>query len=453
MNNRSQPPKALTPREFNFPEFERSKLANGLQIIFARHAKLPTVAFQLVVHSGADKDPAGKEGLASLVTDLLPEGTKKRSSFDLSQSLEYLGTQFSAHTDWNSSFLEMISLKKNLAASLDLFSDILFNAQFAEPEILRIKKRLLNQRLKVADNASRIANEKFAELLYPDFRYGIPLGGRSLQINSIVKNDIIDFYTQNYKPQNATLIIVGDLSFNEAQKVAGDYFANWTPGSSKEHVRPMVEAPSGGTVHLVHKENAQQAEIRIGQLGISRHDPDYFNATLLNQILGGYFLSRLNMNLREDKGYTYGVSSRFITRKALGPFLISSAVETQFALPAVQEVFKEIEKLTTETVSDEELEQAKGYLSGIFPIAFENASQIAAGLSNIVVFDLADDYYRSYRAKIAEIKKENILKTAKKFLNPDKLITVVCTDNNLVQTKFAEAFEIDLSIFKADQIS
>ncbi|KAA3611108.1 MAG: insulinase family protein [Calditrichaeota bacterium] len=449
--DRSQIPQAQKPRTFYFPEFDRFKLSNGLEIVFARHEKLPILAFQLVINSGANFDDSGKEGLASFVSDLIPEGTTTKSSFDFSHALEDLGTQFSTHADWNGAFLEMIAIKKQLQPSIDLLCDALFNPAFDKDEIERTRKRLLNQRLRIADNAGSIAHEKFAEEIYGKTRYGIPVSGNSRQIKQFSQDDVLSFYKKAYQPQNATLIIVGDLTTAEAKKLAEENFGKWQNTVLYKITEPQFSLNEQQKLFLVHKENAQQAEIRIGHLGVDRSNPDYFSVALLNQILGGYFLSRINLNLREDKGYTYGVSSRFITRKALGVFMVNTAVETKFAIDSVKEIIKEIENIQQEMVSDEELEQAKGYLAGIFPLAFESGSQIAAGLSNITVFNLEDDYYRTYRDKIAAVTKEQVWEAAKKYLHPQKLSIVVCTDKNHVEAEFEKNFDVEVSIYKKEK--
>jgi len=203
-------------------------------------------------------------------------------------------------------------------------------------------------------------------------------------------------------------------------------------------------------VYLVHKPDAQQAEIRAGHLGIKRHNPDFYACSVLNQIFGGYFLSRLNQNLREQKGYTYGVHSRFVTRKDRGPFQISSAIETQNIPDAVSEIIREMQMICQEPVTDEELQQAKGYMTGIFPIAFESGTQIAAGLSTLVEYDLPDDYFRTYKDNIMDVSKEQVLQAARKYLHPENLSIVICTDKTLIEEKFKSSYDIEVSEFEKE---
>ena len=202
----------------------------------------------------------------------------------------------------------------------------------------------------------------------------------------------------------------------------------------------------------MHKKDASQSEIRLGHLGISRNDTAYFPAVVLNQVLGGYFLSRLNMNLREKRGLTYGVHSRFVTRKDLGPFLINAAVDSQKTEEAVLEIINEIKNLQNTKISDKELEQAKGYMTGIFPIAFESGLQIASGLSNIAVFDLADDYYQTYREKISAVTTENVLMAAQNFLKPEKMVIAISGNKDVFLKKSNIAYPLEVTDFKSEKI-
>lgn len=448
--NRSQIPAAQAPRIFNFPEFQKFKLKNGLEVLFAAHNKLPLITVELLIKSGANFDPPHKEGITSLVADLLAEGTTTKSSAQISQEFDDMGTQFNTHVNWNASSLEMVLVKKHLTKSMNLFCDVLFNPAFAKEEIERTRKKLIHRRVRVADSADSIAHEKFNQVLFANSRYAKPIIGQMDQIKKFDRDDIVLSYDLIYQPENATFIIVGDLTFDEAKSLTEKYFSSWKGQPVNKIVEPTFSLKEKQQLFLVHKRNAQQAEIRVGHLGIDRHSPDYFAAILMNQMLGGYFLSRLNMNLREDKGFTYGIQSRFTSRKASGSFQISAAVETKYVFEAITEILKEMSSLRNETVSDQELKQAKGYMTGIFPIAFESGMQIAAGLSSIVEQNLADDYFRTYKDNILKITKEEILAAAQKYLHPDKATIVVCTDKTEIEKKLKENFEISVSSYKQE---
>lgn len=451
--NRAQIPQAQAQREFNFPRFKKHRLKNGLQVVFAPHTKLPVVSLQIIIKAGANIDEEAKEGLADFTAHMLSEGTKTKSALEISNAFEFLGTNFSAHSDWDATYLEMGCLKKHLNGSMEILSDVLFNPSFPTKEIERNKKQRLNSRMQVADNAGSIAMEKFAQTIFPNTRFSIPLRGRSAEINSFTKQDLQSFYKRYYQAHNATLVITGDLSQQEVTNLVERYLGKWPANKVEQHLPANSTLNSTQKVHFVHKEKAQQAELRIGHLGITYKNEDYFSLNLLNQILGGYFLSRINQNLREDKGYTYGVSSRFGMRSTQGIFLISTAVETEYAFESVHEILKEIERVRNEKISNEELQQAKGYVSGIFPIAFENASQIAAGLSNIVVFNHKEDYYRTFREKINDITVDNVWHAAQKWLHPDKLSIVICADKTNLYDRFDAEYNCELSDYIPDKTS
>jgi len=381
---------------------------------------------------------------------MLPEGTESRSSYEISSAFEDLGTQFNTHAGWNVTYIEMIVVKKQLTASIELFCDVLFNPAFKEEEIERLRKKRLHQRVRVADNAGHIAQEKFNQVLFADSRYSVPVIGQTRQIKNFIKQDLDDFYNQFYVPGNSTLIVVGDIDLADVKKLAEENFSNWQGKAVEEIKEPEFNQSHAPKVYLVNKPGAQQAEIRVGHLGIDRHSPDYFAVILANQILGGYFLSRLNLNLREDKGFTYGVHSHFVSRKALGPFQISSAIETKYVFDAIQEIIKEINLLRDKKVTDEELKQAKGYLTGIFPIAFESCPQIASGLSGIVEYDLEDDHYRTYRDKVMDVSSQDIHNAAQKYFLPESLSIVVCTDISSIEEKFKSTFDVEKSEYQPE---
>jgi len=451
--DRTQVPAAQKPRPFNFPLFDRFTLKNGLQVIHVPHTKLPLVSIQVCLNAGADHDPEGGEGLAAVAADLLTEGTPSRDAYTISSEMEHLGTHIAGHADWNASFLELNSVKRQLDSSLDLFCDILFNATIPDDEVERARKQLLNQRLHVIDSPGRIASEYFYSRLYGSARYGKPLSGTQKEIAAIDAKALREFFRQGYRPQDATLIIVGDLNRGEAGELSRRYFENWKGKQSRKarDVQSYNQQPLH--LHLVDRPGARQAEIRLGHIGIDRHSEDYYACVVLNQILGGYFLSRLNLNLREEKGLTYGINSRFIMRKGAGPFMISSAVDTQHTGRAISEIIREMKKLQQQRVEEKELQNALGYMTGIFPIAFESGLQIAAGLSNIVVHSLEDDYYRTYRERMTAVTAEQVQHAAQKYFHPDELLLVVSADRKEVEKELADDFDLTVKAFKDNELA
>ncbi len=448
---RSQIPAPAAPRPFHFPRFERMHLKNGLQLLFAREVHFPLVNVTLCINSSALMDLPGKEGVAHLTSELLTEGTNKRTSVQIARELEFMGVHYGSHSDWNALYLEMNTLSRYLEPAFEVFADMALHPSFPEEELERVRKELMVERLRVVDNPSRLASEKFAHLLYGMFRYGRPIEGTYESLQNITRRDVVDFYNQQVLPGNSTLIIVGDIQRQQALELAESYLGEWEPAQITTLGEMEFRQPAKTQVAIVHKPGAAQAELRMGHLGIARNNPDYYAVTVMNEILGGYFLSRINMNLREEHGYTYGAHSIFSYRKGLGPFFITAAVHSENVADAVKEVLKEVHRLRGEKVETEELENAKGQLIGVFPIAFETADQVAMGLANIVISQLPDDYYDKFRERIAAVTVDDVLHAAQKYLLPDRMLIVVTGDREQLVDQLSADF--DVVVFEAEDPS
>jgi len=440
--DRSQAPKPIEPRPFHFPDFDRFYLPNGLEILVVERNNFPLISVNLCVKSSALYDTTDKEGTANLVAELLSEGTATRTSEQIAEELEFIAVPFSAHADWSAIQLEMNTLSQHLDTALDIFSDILLHPIFPDAELERLRKEILTERLRIVDNPAKLNAEQFIRFLYSKLRYALPVDGRETSIKKITKADIQEFYQINIIPNNATLIFVGDIKPETARIMSEKYFSSWQKGSVQAVPELDFKQPQKTSVHLIHKPGSTQTELRMGHLGIERSNPDYYSVTLLNEILGGYFLSRINMNLREKHGFTYGAGSAFSYRRGLGPFHISAAVQSEHTAQAVQEVLNEISVIGNEMVTDEELENAHGQMVGLFPIAFETAEQVALGLSNIVLSELSDDYYNTFRDKISAVTREDILQAAQNYLHPDKMQIVVTGDRNIIEKDLETHFDV-----------
>lgn len=440
--DRFQTPQPGTPRPFHFPQFERFYLKNGLEILLVERPDFPLVSVNLCIKSSALADRPQKEGTANLLSELFSEGTKSRNSEQIAEELEFTASQFSAHSDWNAIHLDMNTLSRNLDSAMEILSDMLQNPVFPEPELERIRQEILTDRMRIVDNPAKLNAEQFIRFLYDGMRYALPVEGSDTTIQNIQRRDIQDFYKNHIVPGNAVLIFAGSINRETAEQVSEKYLSSWSTRALPAAPDLNFSQPAKTSVHLIHKPGSSQTELRMGHLGIERNNPDYYAVTLLNEILGGYFLSRINMNLREEHGYTYGAGSAFSYRPGVGPFHISAAVQSEHTTQAIQEVLKEISKLRSEKISTEELNNASGQITGLFPIAFETADQISLGLSNIVLSQLADNYYNTYRDEISSVTREAIFNSAQKYLHPDKMLIVVTGDRTLIEKDLKESFEV-----------
>ncbi len=440
--DRTQAPKPSAPRDFRFPDFTRFYLDNGLEVLVVEQKKFPLVSVNLCLQTSALFDPQGKEGLANFVSEMLAEGTETRSSTQLADELEFIAAQFSSHADWNAIHLNMNTLSRNMEAAMDLFTDILLHPVFPEEEADRIRKEMLIDRMRIVDIPSRLTAEQFVHFLYHPMRYAIPIEGTETSLPHISTTDMKSFYRSVFVPSNATLILVGNISESRARELSARFLSSWKAQPKPVEPQLSFSQPEQTRVRLIHKPGSAQTELRMGHLGIERSNPDYYAVTLLNEILGGYFLSRINMNLREKHGYTYGAGSSFSFRKGIGPFLVSGAIQIEHTTAAIQEIINELRYIRSDKVSEKELEHARGRLNGLFPITFETSDHIAKGLSNITTYGLADDYYNTFRDHLTAVTREDILHAAQSYLLPEQLEIVVTADRSQVEKQLRAVFPV-----------
>jgi zinc protease len=261
------------------------------------------------------------------------------------------------------------------------------------------------------------------------------MSGSTKSVSAITRGDVEDFYRKNYTPSGTTVILVGDITIDDGTALVESKLGSWVASRSPVEVVSDKAQRSGPAVELVAKPDAAQSEVRIGHIGVPRTHPDYFRIVVMNAVLGGLFSSRINLNLREANGYTYGASSYYDWRRQAGPFVISTAVQSEVTGAAISETLKEIARMREEEISQDELTLATSYLEGVFPIRYETTSAIAAALTNMIVFGLPHDYYDTYRANIAKVTTREVLEAAKAHVSPDLLQVVVVGNPELVQNQ------------------
>jgi zinc protease len=428
-----RPQPGLT-REYRFPHFERRQLNNGLKLIVVPISKLPVVTVLALIDAGAMTDPQGKEGVALLTARTITEGTKNYNGEVLIDNLEYLGTSIDASSDWDATVMGLTVLTDKLSHAFTHFADVLTAPTFPVESVERIKGERIAEILQVTSEPRELANEMFDSFVYTDSsRFAIPIGGTEASILSLTRQDIVDFYSSRYHPMATTLIVVGDVDVNSVERMVTDVLYNWN-GTPIDPVAVVdVPARNARAIEIVHKDDAPQSELRVGHITVSRTHPDYFRLTVMNAILGGLFSSRINLNLREAHGYTYGAHSEFNWRRAASPFVISTAVESNVTAAALQEILREIDRMRNDGVTESELSLATSYLDGIFPIRFETTSAIATALATMVIYNLADDWYDTYRDRIREVTANDVLNVARAHIDPTKLQIVVVGNSETIR--------------------
>ncbi len=422
-------PQPGPPRVYHFPRFERRTLDNGLELIVAPVPKLPLVTVVVLVDGGAVCDPAGREGTAQLAAKLLIEGTEKSDGAELTERFERLGASIDAHADWDATTVTMTALSEHLPAAFALVGEVLRTPAFRMREVERLKAERRAELLQLRAEPRGLADEMFSRFLFtPASRYAHPEGGDEKSVDAIQREHILLFYESRYRPGGVTVIVTGDVTVAQAEEMTRREFGSWKGGAPPRVVADDMPARLERAVHIVAKDDAPQSELRIGHVGIPRNHPDYFPVNVMNAVLGGLFNSRINLNLREAHGYTYGASSAFEWRRQAGPFLVSTAVKSDVTDAAAREVLLEIDRIRAEPIAPEELSLATSYLDGVFPLRFETTSAIAAALSLLVVHALPDDYYDRYRERVRAVTVEQILQAAQMHLHPEALQMLVVGD-------------------------
>ena len=419
-------PGAGTPRAYRFPAFTSGTLDNGARLIVCPVRKLPIATLVALTSSGAATDPEDIEGTARLTAKMLVEGTAVHSGTELSEKLEKLGTSLETGADWDSSIARITFLTEHIDEVIDVLGEVLLEPTFPERELQRLKSERIADLLQVESEPRALADEAFESFLYtPDSRFAIQDGGSTSSIARIGRSNIVAYHSAAYVPAATTFIVAGDVSFDQMREKLSRRFGAQLQTGVRTALRRNAIASASRRVRLLEKRDAPQSELRVGHGGLPRNDPDYFPTVVMNAILGGLFGSRVNLNLREAHGYTYGASSYFDWRIDAGPFVVSTAVATEVTAAALKEILFEIERIRESEVDPLELSLAKDYLDGVFPIRYETTAAVSAALANAVVYDLPSDYYETYRANIQAVTAEQVLSAARRHLRPEALQTMI----------------------------
>ncbi|HUI66280.1 MAG TPA: pitrilysin family protein [Bacteroidota bacterium] len=422
-----RPPPLPLPRTA-LPAIQKATLPNGLAVWLVEHHKLPQVAFSLLLQSGADQDPAGRAGVATLTAELLDAGTQTKDLLQIAERLEFLGTSLSFRAGTEATFGYMLTLRRHLDESISIFSDELTNSAFPESEFERVKALRLGTLLQQKDRAATIATNAFMHVLYgADHPYGNDILGSEPSVTRARRADVVEHYQRHYLPGNGTLIVVGDITLEELMSRLEASLGSWR-GEQTDLRLPPAPAPVDRCIYLIDRPGAVQSEIRIGCPALPRATPDYFAATVMNRILGGQFSSRINVNLRERRGLTYGARSAFVFLKTPGPFFASGGFISEKTDTSVEQLVSEIDRLYRDGVTEEELAFSKKGLVGSFALSFETISQIAAALQTLVLYGLPEDYYGTYLENIDRVTLEDIRRVAAGTLDSRRMAVLVVGD-------------------------
>jgi zinc protease len=407
-------------------DIKRVQLDNGLTVMGLEYRKLPLVHITVMIKRGSERDPEGKEGLADLTAEMLTLGTTGRDSQQLAREMEQLGAQYSASSGWDASFLEVFGLSQDFTVLMDLLGDMLLQSTFPQEEMQQSQQRRISRLIQQRDEAEVIANEIIVQRLLDHTPYAHPTYGTIPALGGMAGGDPLSFYHHHYSPLDTVLLVIGDLTFQEIRKRVETLLGNWKAARKADDQLPSPVRPAGRKIIAVNRPDLTQSQIRVGLLGIERNDKKYIPFKVMNYIFGGGgFSSRLMQRIRAEKGYTYGISSSFQAGHSPGPFIISTFTPTATTVPVIEEIITVMNEFISKGPNPRELEEAKNFFRGSFPLTLETLGQMAAELLKLELYDVPFDYLSSYLEAIGKVSLDEINSLASSYLLPEDLIMVV----------------------------
>ncbi len=416
------------------PPFTRSRLPNGLEVMVAPFHRLPVATIRIVVDAGATQDAPGRAGESCLSAKSLVEGTQQRSADDITAAIERLGGELDSQADWNDLSVSATIQASALADALSVMGELVRTPIFPESGVARNRNEQLAEREQARLEPRQHADDAFASVVYdPKARFALPEAGDSTTIRTFDRSTVQAYHAATFTPERTCVIVVGAADPDTTLARVRESLGDWKRGTYVERNEVVDRAAERTAIHIVDRPGASQTELRIGHVGIPRRHPDFFAAVVMNSILGGLFSSRINLNLREKHGFTYGAFSSFDWRVQSGPFTIATAVQTDATAPAIREVLAELDRIRESRISEDERSLAVNYLAGVFPIRYETTAAIAAALAAMRVFGLPTDYFETYRDRILAVTADEVLSAAQKHLHPSRLQVVALGEASAIE--------------------
>ena len=408
----------------------RSLLNNGMVLLTSEQRTLPMVSIEMLIHAGARYDLPKQDGLANLAAELITEGTKRRSARQISESLDFLGASLSARSGEDLASISLTVLKKDLPAGLELLAEVLTSAVFPQEEIERQKHAVIASIRAKQEQPGEIAEMRFAAAVFPQARYGRPVEGTEASVKAIPQASLREFYQRYYRPNRSIMAIVGDISHQEMTEALNQAFRSWGKGEPPPDPLALPVAQESGTIRV--SKDLTQANLILGQ----RENPDYYALQVMNYILGGGgFSSRAMDSIRNQRGLAYSVYSYFSAEKGHGIFQFVMQTKNETALQAIDIAKDEIRRMRQTPVSDAELNDAKDYLTGSFPLRFDTMGKVANFLAQVEYFELGLDYTERYPDLIRKVTIDDVTRVAQKYLEPEKMITVIVGNQSIIGGK------------------
>ncbi len=423
---------------FTFPDIVHHTLPNGLRVRTVEHHNVPVITFVLQVKAGFGLDPASQEGLAGITADMLDEGTGGLSAIDVSDALARIGADFDIDVAPDVTVLSLTTLARLASRGVSLLADLVTSPSLRDADFERVRQLRLDRLLQLKDLPPAVAERAFLRLMYGTHPYGHLSIGSDGALRSLSQADVAAFHRSTYRPDRAILVVAGAMSHNELASVAAQGFGGWQAGAAGDLALPQPdtidpEMALDTRLAIVPRDGAAQSELRIGHLSARRNSPDYPALLVMNAILGGQFVSRVNLKLREEKGYTYGARTGFDWRLGLAPFSLQASVHTAATADAVRDSLNELEGIRgARPPLDGELSLAKASLTRGYPRGFETAGQVARSVAQLALYGLPDSYFAEFVPRVNTVTGGEVVAAASKYLDPERLTTLIVGDHGAI---------------------
>ena len=431
--DRNKPPVLGATPKLTLPTIQKKALSNGLPVWLVESHEVPLVQVNLLVQAGSADDPAGAFGVASLTAAMLDEGAGPRSALEIADAIDFLGGVLTTASSFDASSVRLNVPVARLADALPVMADVALRPTFPEQELERLRQERLTALLQAQDDPAQIADEAFNRIVFGGaHRYGTRSMGTAATLKAFTTDNLRAFHSRYFVPANATLIVVGDTRMDSVLPMLEQQFGAWKGAPAARATLPAAPPLTSLQISIVDKPGAEQSQIRIGSVGVARATPDYFTLQVLNTVLGGSFTSRLNQNLRETHGYSYGASSFFDMRLGAGPFVAGAGVQTDKTAEALREFFNELNGIGKPIGSDE-LTKAKNYIALGFPADFETTGDLSRRIEDLIIYKLPETYYEQYVSNVQAVTAAGAHKAAGTYVQPSKFAVVVVGDRKAIE--------------------
>ena len=423
---------------FSFPAIVRHTLANGLQVRTVEHQSVPVVSFVLLIEGGSGADPSDREGLVAVTADMVDEGTGSLSAIDVSDALARLGAEYDVDVSPDATIFTLTTLARFAERGASLFARMVGQPSLLDADFDRVRQLRLDRLKQLKDLPPAVAERAFLRLLYEHHPYGhLPIGNDAA-LRAMALDEVAACHGAAFDPASSTLVVTGAMAHDELLRVANDAFGGWTSHDGAGTVSTVaadITPPAAAQARLavVPRERAAQSELRIGHLSARRDTPDYASLVVMNAILGGQFVSRINLKLREEKGYTYGARSGFDWRRGIAPFVMQASVHTAATADAVRESLNELEGLRgSRPPTDREMSLARASLTRGYPRNFETAQQVARSVAQLALYRLPDTYFQEFMPKVNAVTADDVIRVAERWLDPARVTALIVGDHSAI---------------------